>query len=155
MRRLLPLFLLAVIVSACSSIECPINNVVEAVYTLRKATGEVDTLYDTLTITTQRSDGQDTVLLNKAVGITEILLPMSHTNDVDVLNFTIGGTTDVVKVSKTNIPHFESVDCTPSYFHEITGVEWTGTLIDDIVTKKTAVSYDTTTNFYIVFKKSY
>jgi len=155
MKRLVPITFISAMLAACSSIECPLNNVVEAVYTLQKSTGLPDTLYDTLTIFTRRSDGTDTILLNKAVQTTSFELPMSHTNETDELYFLIGSITDKVTVTKTNTPHFESVDCTPSYFHQITDVQWQGSLIDNIIIKNQEVSYDTTTNMYIVFKKSY
>ena len=43
--------------AACSSIDCPLNSLVYTQYQLMNAAGRVDTLADTLTISTKRTDG--------------------------------------------------------------------------------------------------
>jgi len=160
MRKLIYSFVAIILLGACSSIECPLTNVVYSTYSLKKSIGDADTLLDTLTISTRQRDGKDTILLNKAVTTTTFDLPMSYTGDVDELYFTVGDTnnvsiTDTVWVRKANIPHFESVDCTPSYFHEIQEVRHTGHRIESIEISDKDVTYDATTNFNIIFKKRY
>lgn len=50
--------------AACSSIDCPLNNVVYAKYKLK---GDVTKLEDYLTVTTKRADGNDTILLTSLI----------------------------------------------------------------------------------------
>ncbi len=154
----LHLFLASVLLSACSGIECPLDSLVYTQYQLMKAGGEADTLRDTLTITTTQGNGNDTVVLNRMVNATEFTLPISYTNDSDVFHFhvtdTLGVTTsDQVVVSKTNRPHFESVNCAPAYFHTITAVTWTGNAIDSIVITNAEVTYDIYTKHFSVYFK--
>lgn len=137
---------------SCSSIDCPLNNMVYAKFKMHA------TLADTLTVSTMRSDGSDSVLLNKAVSKDSFQLPMSYKYDEDVLFFQRSSTTktalDTVKIAKTNQPHFESVDCNPSIFHTITGVTYTQHAIDSIVIKNTTVSYDANKAHFLIYFKS-
>jgi len=164
MRKILPVIILSLLVCACSSIECPINNIPTCGYAVTKSTGKQDTLADTLSIYALRADGSDTCLLNKSVSTKKFSIPMSHTNDEDVLLFYVASRYndstmyyyyDTVRVRKTNQAHFESVDCSPNYFHTITDVSWTQNLIENIDLIQQEVTYDSTTNFNIVFKKPY
>ena len=91
--RLLPPVLLAFCLlgflffpQSCTSIDCPVNNSVETRYTLKKATGKTDTLvYDTLWLRTTRTDGTDTTLINGIYGVSNLTVPISHTQPEDVL----------------------------------------------------------------------
>ena len=66
MRKIIPfLFVLTVLMAACSSIDCPLSNKVQTKYMLK---GKVTTLKDTLTISTARpAVGSDSVLLNRYI----------------------------------------------------------------------------------------
>jgi hypothetical protein len=157
MRKIIPLLIFTCTICACSSIDCPLQNTVYSVYKLRNYAGVVDTLKDTLTVSTQRADGTDSVLINKDVTITSFSLPVSYTNDKDILIFHVAGktssTTDTVTVVKTNSPHFESIDCSPSYFHTITNVSCSHHAIDSVVINNSNVNYDNTKEtFHIYFK---
>lgn len=140
--------------AACSSIDCPLLNSVSTHFVLK---GDVTKLTDTLTVAIFRHDGTDSVMLNRSVNTSSFLLPASYTADKDELHFAITDEErntylDTVVISKTNTPHFESVDCSPQYFHKITGVEYTRNAIDSIVINKTDVDYDTTkVHFHIYF----
>ena len=156
MRRVIFAILTAVVVCACSSIDCPLNNAVYSKYVLK---GDVGLMEKMLTVTTQKTDGTDSlVLLNLLANFTEFELPMSYANETDVLIFEITDSnavtlTDTVRVAKTNEPHFESVDCSPSYYHTIKDVTWTMNAIDSIIIAKSKVTYDTTGgNLHIYFK---
>lgn len=139
------------LMAACSSIDCPLNNVV---YTNYKLEGPVQTLPDTLTISTQRFNGMDSVLINQQVNTDSFSLPMSYGRPEDVLYFHTGHLHDTVWIEKTNEPHFESVDCGLNYFHTITGVRFTRHALDSIVINHNRVSYDVTQkHFYIYFKE--
>ena len=141
--------------TACSTIDCPLNSAVATYY---KLSGDVTKLNDTLTISTQRNNGNDTVILNRATAVDSFSLPMSYAAAQDVFYFEVkrvGGTTtiDTVNIAKENHPHFESIDCNPAVFHKIINVSCTHHAIDSIVIKKANVDYDyTKAHFYIYFK---
>ena len=147
-------------ISSCSSIDCPMNSLVYTQYQLRTSDGLVDTLHDTLTISTQRAiDGNDSILINRNVRTTEFSLPISYAHPQDVFFFemidtlTKATTYDTVTVTKEDHEHFESVDCNISFFHNITAVRWTRQSIDSIVVNKQHVDYDASTeHFHIYFK---
>lgn len=148
--------ILSAMVSACSSIDCPLNN---RVYTRYKLDGLVTKLSDTLTISTMRTiDGSDTVLINLQVNTDSFELPMSYNADKDVFYFetkdTLGGRyMDTVAVSKTNEPHFEAVDCNANYFHTITAIDYTTNGIDSIKINNNKVSYDSQKPHFIIYFK--
>lgn len=146
---------------ACSSIDCPVQNVVATVWELRKSTGALDTLaYDTLTISSRRSNGSDTILLNQSTSTANFELPVSYTAPEDTLKFLLTNKQGEQKVSyvylkKENYPHFESVDCSAAFFHKLTAVSWTGDAIDSIGINKSYVDYDlSTSHLHIYFNKS-
>lgn len=155
MRKIIPLLVFLSLLGACSSVDCPLNNTVYAVYTL---SGEVLSLPDTLTIRTKRHNGSDTILLNSSVNTESFKLPMSYNGDQDLIILSMTDTlhvtrTDTITISKTDDPHFESVDCSPVFFHTITGVSYTTHTISEVTISKPLVNYETTeTNLYIVFK---
>ena len=144
------------VVAGCSSIDCPLNNRVYAKY---KLAGDVKTLTDSLTLSANLGDGNDSVIINKSVNTDSFQLPMSYQRSEDVFFMEIKNTTgsqfDTIKVSKTNTPHFEAVDCNPAIFHVITGVKYTKNRIDTIVINNSNVTYDATkSTFLIHFKNS-
>lgn len=138
---------------ACTSIDCPVDNMVAVIYNLQKPDGTADTLgVDTLWVRSPRADATDTLLVNRLCGskATGFTLPISHTQPVDIiclqLNDTIGNTwRDTIRLAKENFPRFESVDCKASYFHTITGISSTHYMIDTIIINKTEVNYDMST----------
>jgi hypothetical protein len=104
-------------------------------------------------------NGTDSILINKDVKVTTLSVPISYTQDADILYFQLKGnsstTIDTVRVEKKNIPHFESVDCSASYFHNITNVSCTHHAIDSIVINNPNVTYDKTKQtFHLYFKSS-
>ena len=164
---------------SCSSIDCPMDNTVSTIYELYKSNGIADTLKDTLTVITYRHvPEEDPVALNRNVNTTSMSLPISYQGEEDVLYFVrsfpdsvktieknedgeevermvhfIGFITDTVTVTKTNRKHFESIDCTPSFFHTLTHVSYTTNGIDSIVISNPEVNYDQTkAHFHLYFK---
>ena len=151
MRKLLFFFLIAAVFGACSSVDCPLNNTVYTNYVLR---GPVDTLQDTLTISTTTSDGSDSVIINKQVNTDSFSLPMSYFRDEDIFVMQTNTLFDTITVQKTNTPHFESVDCGVNYFHTITGIRYTRHALDSVVIHNNSVNYDVSQkHFYIYFKE--
>jgi hypothetical protein len=160
MRNLIPLF--SFLILACSSIDCPVQNTVAVYYAVgyEDELGErvTETFGDTLWIWSQRSDGQDTLLLNRGTGLETFQLPVSYQHPEDILIFAIADTlynvtVDTVWMKKDDIPHFESVDCAAHFFHRITAVRSTHVRIDTITIQNPSVNYDpTVTNLLIHFK---
>lgn len=137
--------------TACSTVECPLNNSVYANY---KLAGNVTTMADTMTISTRLQSGADSILINKQVNTDSFSLPVSYGQDEDVLYVYTGALKDTVRIQKTNRPHFESVDCGINYFHSLTGVSFTRHAIDSIVINQKEVTYDASQkHFYIYFKQ--
>ena len=70
MRRLL-LFLAVVFIISCSTIDCPVQNKVALNFAVKKYNSSgvevTDTLRDTLYVWTERKNGTDTLILNRAV----------------------------------------------------------------------------------------
>jgi len=155
-----PLLALAVaaLLSACSSIDCPVQNLVRTYYQLKSSGGVADTLTDTLTITSHRADGSDTILLNRAIQISSFNLPMGYSNPEDTLFFRFSNgayvAVDTIWIKKDNYPHFESVDCSAAFFHQIMAVRTTNHAIDSISINNTSVNYDTSPeHFHLYVKK--
>lgn len=134
---------------SCSSIDCPMNSLVYTQYQLLDGDGNAYVLRDTLTVSTARNAGNDSVLINKDVNVKAFDLPVSYANECDVFYFELRDSlgnaplTDTVTVVKDNMPHFESADCPPSFFHKITAVNATRNAIDSIAINNPDVNYDT------------
>ena len=161
MKRTVFLFLsfvqLLILLSACTSIDCPVQNTVRTLYVLKNPDATADTLTDTLTVVSRRSDGTDTVLLNRAIALSSLSLPIGYTTPEDTLYFQFSHGTyqalDTLWLKKENIPHFESVDCSAAFFHDITAVRSTHHAIDSICINNPSVTYDpTVVNLHIHFK---
>ena len=155
MRKWLFLLMLAFVVS-CSTIDCPVDNLVETRYRFLNTAGDSLVLMDTLSITSMRTDGEE-VLLNRKVGMATIQVPISYSHPEDILVFNVYNNeysiVDTVWVKKDDIPHFESVDCNASFFHTITGVRYTTNFIDSIVINDPSVDYDKTTIHFYIYPK--
>lgn len=155
MRKLVLVALATLLLAACSSIDCPLNNLV---YTKYKLAGSMTTLHDTLTISTTMATGDDSVLINKDVNVDSFNLPMSYQHQQDVFYTELKNvegevTLDTITVSKTDQPHFEAVDCAPSFFHVITGVSYTMHAIDSIVINNINVNYETNSPHFLIYFK--
>lgn len=91
------------------------------------------TLTDTLTVTVR-----DSVILNRLTNGMSIILPMSYSADADTLVFHYKpqdvdkDETDTVIITKTNTPHFISLECARAMYHTITGVSNSNRIPDDI-----------------------
>ena len=155
-RRLLGIAAVGVLMS-CSTIDCPVNSLVETKYEFYSSTGETLTLLDTLTVVTTRMEGSDTVF-NKGSNISSFSLPISysHPEDVFVFHFVGDGwkTADTVWIKKVDRPHFESVDCNPMFFHDLTSVRCTNNLLDSIVINNPSVTNDDQVVHLYVYPKT-
>ncbi len=149
------LLAMVLIVLGCSTIDCPLNNRVYAKY---KLAGEVKTLNKTLTITADLGDGNDSVIINKAEKTDSFELPMSYRRPIDTFYIEIKSgsqvSKDTLKVSKTNEPHFESVDCNPVFFHRITDVNCTRHAIDSVIINHPNVTNNVTKSTFLIYFKN-
>lgn len=155
MRKIIPCLVFMVLAMVgCTSLDCPLNN---TTYTKYRLMGNITTLKDTMTISTTKTEGTDSVLINKDVKVDSFILPMSYHQPEDVFYFEIRNQEnqvfkDTVTVKKEDFSHFESVDCNPTFFHTITEVKTTHNLIDSIVINNKDVNYDASkAHFYIYF----
>lgn len=153
-------FALLLCFAGCSSSDCPLNNTVMQKCGFYNEDGSVLTISDTLTISIR-----DSVILNRLTDGSTIMLPMSYSGDIDTLVFhykpqgTNTSVSDTIIISKTNSPHFVSLDCARSMFHTITGVKWSERTpdetyryaISDITIRNNEVNYDEKENLQIYF----
>lgn len=159
---------LAVLMVACSSVDCPVNRTVATLYNIRTSDGTELAITDTMTISTVNVDdedvvlysGRDSIIYNKGVGISQFTLPISYSHPEDVLlfKFEIANTDSVVRdtvwIKKDDYPHFESVDCNTTFFHTLTNVRYTRNYIDSIVINNPSVTYDSKTVHFYLYPKS-
>lgn len=144
MRRIITAIAGFLLLCACSTVNCPLNNVVYVHISL------ADTLKDSLTVFTILPDESNDTLINKNVKTTSLKLPMSYAQAEDVWVFSAKDTihkvtiNDTIRISKTDQPHFESVDCGPVYFHTITGAKCTQHLMENVTINNEKVDYDAT-----------
>lgn len=148
------------LVTSCNSSDCPLTNTVMQKCGFYDSDGNVLTIDDTLTITVR-----DSVILNRLTEGTNVKLPMSYNAAQDTLVFhytptgEIAEVTDTLVVSKTNTPHFVSLECARSMFHNITNVTWTTRkpdqtyryAIERVAVTNEHVNYDEKENLQIYF----
>lgn len=149
-----------VFIASCNSSDCPLTNTVMQKCGFYDSDGNVLTIDDTLTITVR-----DSVILNRLTEGISVKLPMSYNAAQDTLVFhytprgEIAEITDTLVVSKTNTPHFVSLDCARSMFHNITNVTWTTRkpdqiyryAIERVAVANEHVNYDEKENLQIYF----
>lgn len=132
-----PLFLTILLgATACTNLDCPLDNVVVMTCGLYH-TGTSDTLMLSDTLTVSTGGMKDTVLLNRATGISDFELQLRQASECDTLQFRFANTsgqsaTDTIFLTHINTPHFESVDCPASMFHTLQSVSWTSHSLDDM-----------------------
>jgi hypothetical protein len=154
--RLLVVLFVACFFAGCTSIDCPVKNTVYTVCDIYDGYGNLFKLEDTMYVFTTRKNGSDTLIYNAGVGKSSFTLPIGYSNPEDTLYFVFVNTDyaakDTVLIKKENYPHFESVDCSASFFHRLTGVRSSRHAIDSIRITKDFVDYDASTaHFHIYF----
>lgn len=150
---------------ACTSIDCPLDNVVALKCGLYdNATGSSLNLSQTLTV--RAGGAKDTILLNAASGISDFLLPLRYGSECDTLLFEFSdetgrAATDTVFLSHLVMPHFESIDCPAAMFHELSGARHTShalslmpLTIDSVAVVRKTVNYDDIENLKIYLRST-
>jgi len=135
-----------VILASCTTIDCPVNNLVRTRYQFTSSAGDSLKLMDTMTVVSTRQDGTDTILFNKGVNICKFHIPISYSHPEDKLVFHFDGQdlhlTDTLWIKKDDIPHFESVDCHATFFHKLTDIRHTHNCLDSVVIINPSVTND-------------
>ena len=164
------LFAIVAVITSCSSIDCKLNGSVYCRYQLKdQYLNDVAFAYP-LTVTLCDTDSGDIVVINNESNASAIDLPMSHGNATDVLKFTITVTdtivtedtvyyvttphTDIIRITKTNEPYFESIDCAPRYNHTIEAVQSSHNFIDSLVINNKKVTNDASKENIYIFLNS-
>lgn len=162
MRNILVALMILVLTTGCYSLECTLNHAVNTTYTICDADGQEQALTDTLWVVASRPEaGVDSVLVNRLVAKSSFTLPCSFQQDEDVMFMVFHAPdddeliVDTVCVRKTNLPQFESMECQPTFFHELQEVTTTHNRIDSIVIKDATVNYDTTKKNLYIYLRSF
>lgn len=149
-----PLILLLVVIgmSACSSEDCPINNIVAGKMAFYNHLGDPVAISGTLSVSVVRPQG-DSVVLNLMSNTSELAFPLSYTHETDTLIFNYNGgiAYDSIFISHTNIPTLVSVDCGTAMFHTITAASSTHHVIDTLIIKSSDVNYDEHENIQVIY----
>ena len=162
MRKVIVILMLVAAMAACTSIDCPVENLVYTNYELRKADGTVDALNtDTVWIWTKRVNGTDTLLINGLCGssASKFELQISYTDPEDVFFLYLRtqekhSYLDTFRIKKENYPHFESVDCQAAYFHKLTATATTHNVLDSITIQHANVNYDISHTHLFMYLKA-
>jgi len=157
MRKGLLFFCLVVWLVSCSTIDCPLLSTISVQYVIRDQAGKALSITDSLSIKSLQKNGE-IVVLNRLINKSEFSLPASYSQPEDVLFFCFKNkdtiVVDTVWMKKDDIPHFESVDCNASFFHEITDVRHTRHAIDSLILLNRSVTYDQKTTHFRLVPKS-
>lgn len=138
----------ATILAGCSSIDCNIEGRVQCHYSIHDEDGNKGVLAYPMSISFHRiAADSDTVYINHMANTASFDLPMSYGADTDEIAMTLHLTdstsvTDIIWITKENIPQFESVDCAPRYNHTLQSVHSTHNFIDTVIINNPKVSND-------------
>ena len=149
MRRCLLPLLTILMLAACESYDCTLNNHV-GLYAAFDREGTAVQIDDTLTITYGQTGP---LLLNQSVKTASLNLPLTYWENEDTLVLTVKGTDyllqDTIWIKKSNQVHYESPDCPTTLFHTIEEVRNTNEFIKSITVTRPSVNYETTINLQI------
>ena len=156
---ILTAIVLFITASCDNGADCNINNVAYNRIQLYSAIADGDTIVsgkysypDTLTVKLV-VNGNDSIIVNRLVGASELQLPICFTQECDTLVFEYSGAdNDTLYIEHTNIPYFVSSDCGMAMYHHLTGLRHTHSLIDSAAIKEAFINYDWNENIklYII-----
>ena len=136
-----------VLMSACDLLNCTQADVSLLKIEMYDASGNKVMLPDTLTITTC---GTDSVLVNRDLNTTEILLPLSYHAPADTFILRYYGKyyslQDTLFVEKTNDLYFESPDCPTVMMHTIQGAFCTDEFLSSVKVANKKVNFEEVTH---------
>lgn len=162
LKRLLALGLLIGGVAACSNIDCPLDNVVLMQCNFYSSeTQSPLKLADSLSV---RLAANGLTVVNTSTGVEKFLAPLKDSGECDTLLLHFSNTqgqlaTDTLVVEHRPQPHFESLDCPPSFFHTLTAVRATShplaempLTVDSVSLIRPIVNYDDIENIRIYLR---
>ena len=136
-----------VLMSACDLLNCTQADVSLLKIEMYDASGNKVMLPDTLTITTC---GTDSVLVNRDLNTTEILLPLSYHALADTFILRYYGKyyslQDTLFVEKTNDLYFESPDCPTVMMHTIQEAFCTDEFLSSVEVANKKVNFEEVTH---------
>ena len=136
-----------VLMSACDLLNCTQADVSLLKIEMYDASGNKVMLPDTLTIATC---GTDSVLVNRDLNTTEILLPLSYHAPADTFILRYYGKyyslQDTLFVEKTNDLYFESPDCPTVMMHTIQGAFCTDEFFSSVEVANKKVNFEEVTH---------
>ena len=136
-----------VLMSACDLLNCTQADVSLLKIEMYDASGNKVMLPDTLTITTC---GTDSVLVNRDLNTTEILLPLSYRAPADTFILRYYGKyyslQDTLFVEKTNDLYFESPDCPTVMMHTIQRAFCTDEFLSSVEVANKKVNFEEVTH---------
>lgn len=136
-----------VLMSACDLLNCTQADVSLLKIEMYDASGNKVMLPDTLTITTC---GTDSILVNRDLNTTEILLPLSYHAPADTFILRYYGKyyslQDTLFVEKTNDLYFESPDCPTVMMHTIQGAFCTDEFLSSVEVANKKVNFEEVTH---------
>ena len=146
-RTLMAMTMVIVLMSACDLLNCTQADVSLLRIEIYDASGNKVMLPDTLTITTC---GTDSVLVNRDLNTTEILLPLSYHAPADTFILRYYGKyyslQDTLFVEKTNDLYFESPDCPTVMMHTIQGAFCTDEFLSSVEVANKKVNFEEVTH---------
>lgn len=151
MKRILTILIAGLLTMSCDDIDCTLYNIVECKLAFYDADNNALQLNDTLDV---YAEGIESPLLNKLKGKSNFAVPLSYFKDKDTLQLIIHGDgylyEDWLIIEKTNIEHFESLNCPVKMFHTITGVSTSSnSIIDSVSITNPNVEYNNGENIKI------
>jgi hypothetical protein len=151
-RRQLFLVLFLVLVSACSTVTCPIDTVVKCNYTFCDVEGADAVLQDTLNVDV-RKGGRDTTLVSNLVSGSGFSVAMSYYNRVDtlILHYRQIALPDTIYVWHDGYTHVENPECGSYRFHILKDVRCTERGIDRLEIINPKVDYEGSGNIKVYF----
>lgn len=136
-----------VLMSACDLLNCTQADVSLLRIEIYDASGNKVMLPDTLTITTC---GTDSILVNRDLNTTEILLPLSYHAPADTFILRYYGKyyslQDTLFVEKTNDLYFESPDCPTVMMHTIQDAFCTDEFLSSVEVANKKVNFEEVTH---------
>lgn len=136
-----------VLMSACDLLNCTQADVSLLRIEIYDASGNKVMLPDTLTITTC---GTDSILVNRDLNTTEILLPLSYHAPADTFILRYYGKyyslQDTLFVEKTNDLYFESPDCPTVMMHTIQEAFCTDEFLSSVEVANKKVNFEEVTH---------
>ena len=162
LKRLLAPGLLLGGMTACSNIDCPLDNVVLMQCNFYSSeTQSPLKLADSLSV---RLAANGLTVVNTSTGVEKFLVPLKDSGERDTLllhfsNLQGQQATDTLVVAHQPQPHFESRDCPPSFFHTLTAVWATShplsempLTVDSVSLSRSIVNYDDIENIRIYLR---